>query len=54
MRKSWISWRLVGIAPRLKREIEKKKREEGKKAQEGKRAREDAKMRIFGDVKMRR
>ena len=44
VRKSCISWRLVGIAPPLKREIEKKEREEGKRARErereGKRARE--------------
>ena len=41
VRKGCISWRLVGTAPRLKREIEKKEREEGKRArgQEGKRAR---------------
>ena len=42
VRKGCISWRLVGIAPRLKREIENQEREEGKRAtgQESKRARE--------------
>ena len=41
VRKGCISWRLVGTAPRLKREIEKKEGEEGKRAreQEGKRER---------------
>ena len=39
--KGCISWRLVGTAPRLQREIDKKEKEEGKRArkQEGKRAR---------------
>ena len=32
VRKGCISWRLVGTAPRLKREIKKKEREEGKRA----------------------
>jgi len=42
MRKGCVSCRLVGTAPRLKREIEKKEKEEGKRArgQESKRARE--------------
>ena len=42
LRKTCISWRLVGTAPCLKREVEKKEREEGKRAsgQAGKRARE--------------
>ena len=42
LQKGCVSWRLVGTAPRLKREIEKKEREEGKRArgQEGKRATE--------------
>ena len=42
VRKGFISWRLVGTAPRLKRDIEKKEREEGKRArgQKSKRARE--------------
>ena len=41
VRKGCISRRLVGTAPRLKREIEKKYREEGKRARgpEGKKAR---------------
>ena len=42
VRKGCVSCRLVGAAPRLKREIEKKERARG---QEGKRARgEDVKM----------
>ena len=46
VRKGCISPRLVGTAPRLKREIEKKEKEEGKRArgQESKRARENVKM----------
>jgi len=46
VRKSCVSCRLVGTAPRLKREIEKKEKEEGKRArgQESKRARENVKM----------
>ena len=60
MRKHYISWRLVGTVPRLKREIEKKEREEGKRkrGQEGKRARGQEGKRARGqereDVKMRR
>ena len=46
VRKGCVSCRLVGTAPRLKREIEKKEKEEGKRArgQESKRARENVKM----------
>ena len=60
VRKGCISWRLVGTAPRLKREIDKKKREEGKRArgQEGKKARKQESKRARGqereDVKLRR
>ena len=45
-RKGCVSCRLVGTAPRLKREIEKKEKEEGKRArgQESKRASENVKM----------
>ena len=54
VRKGCVSCRLVGIAPRLKREIERRKKQEGKRAreQEGKRECEDVKMRRCGDVKM--
>ena len=41
VRKGCVSCRLVGAAPRLKREIEKKERARG---QESKRARENVKM----------
>ena len=34
VRKGCVSWRLVGTAPRLKREIEKKEKEECKRARE--------------------
>ena len=46
VRKGCVSCRLVGTAPRLKREIETKEKEEGKRAreQEGKRECEDVKM----------
>ena len=68
VRKDCVSRRLVGTAPRLKREVEKKEKEEGKRArgQESKRAREigcedvrmwrceDVKMWRWEDVKMRR
>ena len=56
MRKRCISWCLVGTAPPLKREIDKKEREEGKKArgQEGKRARgREGKRARCEDVKMK-
>ena len=63
VRKGCVSCRLVGIAPRLKREIERRKKQEGKRArgqeskrareQESKRARENVKMWRWGDVKMR-
>ena len=59
VRKVCISWRLVGTAPRLKREIEKKEKEEGKRARgkEGKREKmwrcEDEKMWRWEGVKMR-
>ena len=45
-----MSWRLVGTAPRLKRDIEKKEREEGKK--EGKREGKREKMRRCEGEKM--
>ena len=51
MRKSCISWHLVGTAPRLKREIEKKERARGQKS---KRAKENVKMRRWDDEKISR
>ena len=55
VRKGCVSCRLVGTAPRLKREIEKKEKEEGKRArgQESKRARENVKMWRREDVMWR-
>ena len=49
VRKGCVSCRLVGAAPRLKREIEKKERARG---QESKRAREQEGKRECEDVKM--
>ena len=52
VRKGCISWGLVGTAPRLKREIEKKERDEGKRArgQEGKREKMWEDVRRWEDV----
>ena len=54
VRRGCVSCRLVGTAPRLKREIEKKEKEEGKGArgQESKRARAQEGKRECEDVKM--
>ena len=52
VRKGCISSRLVGTAPRLKREIEKKEKEEGKRMQESKRAGEQEGKRECEDVMM--
>ena len=51
MRKGCVSFRLVGTAPRLKREMDKKERA---REQEGKKECEDVKMRRGEDVKIRR
>ena len=47
VRKGCISWRLVGTAPRLQREIENKERGEGKRARGRERRWEDVMMRRY-------
>ena len=44
VRKNYVSCRLIGTAPHLKREIEKKEKEEGKRARGQERMCQDVKM----------